>query len=182
MQRISRKQHLILIVITILVICSCNFIVNRDDEQTKSAIESKERIALDKEQANLLVTTSTTAIEVIGICNVVENADVNQTKKEAIANLKEQQKEILSEIKTIAPSLMITVPSNVQERIDNLNINKEKVNFEFNRIDTKVKKQKELVTKLNNKSKNDRVLDLTEEILPIIDNNIQMIDQIASLD
>ena len=181
MQRISKKQHLILIVITILVICSCNFIVNKDDNQTKSSIESKERIALDKEQANLLVNTSTTAIEVIGICNVVEKADINETEKEAIATLKKQQKEILSEIKTIAPSLMITVPSNVQERIDKLNIDKQKLSFEFNRMDTKVKKQKDLITQLNNKTQNDKVLDLTEDLLPIIDNNIQTLNELTIL-
>ena len=123
MYRISKKTHAVLILITILTLYSCNYIVNKNDEKEKSSKNSVERIKTSKEQAKLLVNTSKTVIEVIDICKIVENSELEESKRTIINNLKTKHIKILDEIKLASSAIMVSVPYNNGESIQKLDDN-----------------------------------------------------------
>ena len=90
MYRINKKTHAVLILITILTLYSCNYIVNKNDKNEKSLKTSVERVNTSKEQAKLLVNTSKNVIEVIDICEIVENSKLDKSKKTIITNFKKE--------------------------------------------------------------------------------------------
>ena len=155
MYRISKKTHAVLILITILTLYSCNYIVNKNDENEKSSIISSERVQTNKEQAKLLVNTSETIIEVM------------------------KHIKILDEIKLASSAIMVSVPYNNKKnalRLYDKLIFKERIEM----IQSKVIKQKELVNSLKNSSSNKIILELTDSIIPIIDTNLKSIHEIET--
>lgn len=179
MYRISKKTHAVLILITILTLYSCNYIVNKNDESEKSLINSVERVQTSKEQAKLLVNTSETILEVIDICEIVENSELEEPKKSIISNLKMKHIKILDEIKLASSAIMVSVPYNNKKTalktFDKL-VFKERIEM----IQSKVIKQKELVNSLKNSSSNKIILELTDSIIPMIDTNLKSIFEIET--
>jgi len=179
MYRISKKTHAVLILITILTLYSCNYIVNKNDENEKSSKNSVERIKTNKEQAKLLVNTSKTVIEVIDICEIVENSKLEESKRKIINNLKNKHLKILDEIKLASSAIMVSVPYNNDKSSLKLY---DKLVFEdrIEMIQSKVIKQKELVNSLKNSSSNKIILELTDSIIPLIDTNLKSIHEIET--
>jgi hypothetical protein len=179
MYRISKKTHAVLILITILTLYSCNYIVNKNDEKEKSSKNSVERIKTSKEQAKLLVNTSKTVIEVIDICKIVENSELEESKRTIINNLKTKHIKILDEIKLASSAIMVSVPYNNGKSIQKLD---DKLAFEekIEMIQSKVIKQRELVNSLKKSSSNKIILELTDSIIPLIDTNLKSIHEIET--
>jgi hypothetical protein len=178
MYRISKKTHAVLILVTILLLYSCNYIFDKKDSKDKNQI-GKERVAMSKEQAKLLVDTSRNVVDVIDICEVVENLKVAEQKKIIISNLKKNQIEILNEIKIASSAVMISVPYNTrkpeQKIAEDSLFFEEKVHL----IDFKINKQKELVSVLKSKTSNEIILELTDTITPLIDDNLETLNTLA---
>lgn len=179
MYRINKKTHAVLILITILTLYSCNYIVNENHENEKSLKNSVERIKTSKEQAKLLVNTSKTVIEVIDICEIAENSELEEPKRTIINNLKIKHIKILDEIKLASSAIMVSVPYNNQKpslKLDDKLVFEERIEM----IQSKVMKQRELVNSLKNSSSNKIILELTDSIIPIIDTNLKSIHEIET--
>lgn len=179
MYRINKKTHAVLILITILTLYSCNYIVNKNDKNEKSLKTSVERVNTSKEQAKLLVNTSKNVIEVIDICEIVENSKLDKSKKTIITNLKKKHIKILDEIKLASSAIMVSVPYNNNKSTQKLN---DKLVFEekIEMIQSKVIKQRELVNSLKSSSSNKIILELTDSIMPLIDTNLKSIHEIET--
>jgi hypothetical protein len=179
MYRISKKTHAVLILITILTLYSCNYIVNKNDENEMSLKNSVERIKTSKEQAKLLVNTSKAIIEVIDICEIAENSELEEPKRSIISNLKTKHIKILDEIKLASSAIMVSVPYNNEKsslKLDDNFVFEEKIEM----IQSKVMKQRELVNSLKNSSSNKIILELTDSIIPLIDTNLKSIHEIET--
>ena len=179
MYRINRKTHAVLILITVLTLYSCDYIVSKNDETEKSSKNSVQRIQTSKAQAKLLVNTSKNVIEVIDMCEIVENSKLDKSKRTIISNLKMKHIKILDEIKLASSAIMVSVPYNNDK--STLKI-ADKIVFEerIEMIQSKVIKQRELVNSLKNSSSNKIILELTDSIMPLIDTNLKSIHEIET--
>lgn len=157
---------------------SCNYIVSKSDDKAKNSKNGRARIDTDKEQAKLLVNTSQTVVEVIDICETVENFNIEEKKKTLISELKKNQIEILNEIKLASSSVMISVPYNTRKSLLNISedtlLYKEKLNV----LDIKVNQEKKLINALKEKTSNEIIVEMADTIMPIIDNNLTAINEL----
>ena len=153
--------------------------VNKNDENEKSLKNSVERVQTSKEQAKLLVNTSEAIIEVIDICETVENSELDEPKRSIISNLKLKHIKILDEIKLASSAIMVSVPNNNKKtalKLDDKLVFEERIEM----IESKVIKQKELVNSLKKSSTNKIILELTDSIIPMIDTNLKSIHEIET--
>lgn len=180
MFKLNRKQHLLLIFISVITLYSCNYIVAKKDENSNKENLIKENININKEQAKILVNTSKTIVETINLCSDVENDEIEEVKKSKIIKIKENQKQILKEIKTVSESVMVSIPSDLDDIYKKNEEDKTIIQNKIDLLNKKIIKQRELITALKKNSLDESILKFSDTLLPIIDENIYLAKQIVN--
>lgn len=174
MFKISKKQHLLLIIVSIVTLYSCDYFVSKKDNEKNKENVVNENILINQEQAKLLVNTSKKVLETIDLCKDFEETELEEEKKVKIAKIREQQELILNEIKTISNQVMVSVPISV-EKNNILSVTElSDVNLKLYQLNNNVLSQKDLIINLKKNSLDDTIVSFSENVLPVIDENINL--------
>lgn len=178
MFKISRKQHIILIIVSIVTLYSCDYFVSKKDNEKNKKNVVNENILINQEQAKLLVNTSKKVLEIIDLCRNFEKTEIEEEKKVKIAKIREQQEHILKEIKNISNQVMVSVPSTVDKKQNVSELSD--VNLKLYQLNSNVISQKELIINLKKNSLDDTIVSFSENILPVIDQNINLSQELLN--
>lgn len=156
--------------------------VSKKDANTKKnkINVNRAKVDLNKAQAKLLVRTSQNIIEVIDICEIVEQAEVEFIEKDTFTKLKEAQLKTLNEVKTAAAASLIIVPYKTYHYNDSISIDSSFIKAKINQISARIKKQKELLSALKNNTFNGTIVKLAEKIMPVLDKNLLAINNLQA--
>lgn len=176
---LSKKQHLVLVAFAIAILNSCNYWVSKEEQKEKEKTQFTKRVELNKQQAELLVNTTSEILDVIDLCEDVENLSIEPETKEAIVEVKENQLELLDEIREASTSLMVSVPSYV----DNLSLNEVDesriAEKKLHEIEQKIKNQKQLLEQLKDNNTDNSIAELSDTLIPIVSENLEVITYIT---
>lgn len=150
-----RKSIFKTIVFASLISCSfvsCDFIIENKKKNALEYSDKQNRIAKNKSEAKLLVMASQSNIEVIELCQVIKNANVENDIKQFASNLKKTHQKILKDYKNLAEKKLITIPYYATVEIENTEEIVEKNEFiesNLKLITKKISTQIDLLKKLS---------------------------------
>ncbi|WP_430409348.1 hypothetical protein [Kordia sp.] len=175
---------LVILILVATSLNSCEYLVESSKGDATRATESNQVISLQKDEAKLLVEASKYNLDVIELCNIIEEEKVDEDVKDLVEEIKNEQLAVLEKYNEVASENVISIPrySNLkQEEISKLN---DSVSLEIHLklLSSKIQNQKELLDKLSDTTNNrsfkslaesanttlEKSLDKTEETIKII--------------
>ncbi|MFB9057411.1 hypothetical protein ACFFU9_11735 [Mariniflexile ostreae] len=151
---------------------SCQHVFeNRNMYNTDKAISNRNVLDANKRNAKLLVIASQNSLDIIGLCQSIEEAESEKAIEKLVMDLEKTQLEIFTVYKALAQNKMISVPK-YPIAID-CNINDE-VGFVENNLSLiieKIKKQIQVLDTLSNTANSD-FSRLSRTINPILKSKL----------
>lgn len=177
--RLTKKQHLILIVFATSVLYSCNYWVSQEEKKEKEKENFYNSVECNKKQADLLVSTTNNILDVIDLCEDLKLLNINKNTKEKVALLKSNQLDLLNEIKNASNSVMVSVPSLVEEvdifkPTDSI-LAEEKLST----IEDKIATQKLLLEQLVDTNVDESITELSDSLIPVVKDDLEVINSLT---
>jgi hypothetical protein len=179
------KKSIKAVLIMTLAICfisvsltSCDWIINKKDNNQSITGINQTRIDTNKDEAKLLVLASQNNLDIIELCQVIKDAETKNEIKHLADELEKTHTKIFNEFKDLAQEKLISIPrhSNIDTEIVNTTIN-EKIKNEFieenlELIAEKINKQIELLNKLSKTTNNKEFRELSKKANSILTSNL----------
>lgn len=150
---------------------SCDYIIKSDKEK----IESRESIANDKLEADLLVMATQQNLNTIALCEAIEKTNADDTLKNVANKIKQEQIAIYKSLQSIATENMILVantPKTMSKNLLFIEDNRWDTNAFVCQIQENLDVQKEVLDSLVKESDNPIMLLVAEENIIKLKSNI----------
>ena len=187
-KKMKRTRLLTTVIITAFLmalsisVVSCNYIFKNDTGGI--SIDQITRVNINKEEAKLLVKASKNNLEIIKLCESIQQLETKDSVIELVKDLEESHTEILEDYKELATEKLISIPHYERTNYDYENFqtvsqteSDEQLERSFEQILDRLNRQMKLMDKLSQKTDNSEF-----KVLAIKDNYIvkSNIDKIVS--
>lgn len=175
---LSRKQHLILIAITVIILNSCNYWVAKEDIKKQEKEVFVKKVASNKQQAKKLVYTAENIIDVIKLCTVLKNYDIDNSTKNQIERIQRNQENLLAKIKEVSNDAMVSVPSTLEITTKKLEDKGLETNLKV--LKEKINNQKKLFLQLKDSKPSTTITILSDSLIPNINQYLNELETLTS--
>ncbi|EDP94769.1 hypothetical protein U8527_07605 [Kordia algicida OT-1] len=147
----------IILITTIAVsLNSCDFFIETEQARTEKETIANNAMTAQKNEAKLLVKASKYNLDVIELCTIIESKDIEEEVKEIVAEIKDEQLDILEKYDKVATENVISIPkySSIEYQEIKEMIDAEGLEKPLELLSDKISSQKEFVDKLSDTTNN----------------------------
>ncbi|MBU3821812.1 hypothetical protein KO566_07045 [Flavobacteriaceae bacterium XHP0103] len=110
-----------IMVITVCLLISCNYILENNTAKNRLSKESINRIQTNKEEARLLVKAAKMNLDILELCENIQNTNSDSNIIDLAESLEKTHLEISKNYNTVAMEKLISVPTYASEYIPTKN-------------------------------------------------------------
>lgn len=173
-KNINSEAKLLPFVFFIMIfLMSCNYIVENKNGHSDDVSLSDKKITKNKQEARLLVKASQNSLDIIELCQSIENSKTEKGIEDLVEDLEKTHIEIFEGYKEMAQEKLISIPNYSTIEIQNKNIEEESfIETNLNLISHKINNQIECLNKLSKTTNSSGFKELSEKTNPILKSKL----------